>query len=1274
MALTPKSTGMPGTPRGNASVTEFEHFRSFATCDRIFLNQLRDELEVRIFQPQMQIATEGELASDVFLIRRGQVRYSLNGQHIRTHTAGEVFGEMACLLNLRNVGTFVTEGICDIRVISQKLLLRALKAAVKRGLKLQDMPFVLDAKKRFKEARALYPRAGLKIEKEASSGDPTNSDTEGRSKRAAKRKERKERRARENQSGKDTSRSSRSPAASDSERGHHAGSGGGGQNTSSSSTGANNVTTSSGGGPTSDRKRLDELAKPHPRSQTGSANGTPRGGRTRSGSRVISNQTGGAGGASSGGNDSSGRPGGSSGRSGHGSSSSGNEQRRSPRATTPRRFEDNVMFFQPSTSAGAGGAGGGGNSSSNTGAGGGGAAGSTRGGGQMHHDGSGLEHHQVGEQQGLKTVLENPNQRPPPVTSSPPRSSNNSRQGSVQSSRRTSRGSVSSVMSQMSATKKHLSVPLVERKKKDKRGSGGGTTNQRSSSMNNVSTTTSTSGGTSSVSGAPGASGFSVVATANLTDRDRATSPKNLDSGRQAPPSPGSSSSLNKSSTPAGAASGSPRSLLQPQQTLARTSLSSPAAIAPTSSQHLHPTLLQNSLSPSPQRGNKNKLEIETALLSPSSASPSNASSVRQQVLESQMLAGQGGVEQQPPAAPPVPAPPPAATSAPPSSSSPITANSSSSPSSAKLSVPLTNSALEQLEKSSKNPVDIGASGQHQHFWANQYPLGRDVGAGGLPLQQGSPSSPAGELFPFVSDSERDGSNLQRPTREVMVDSCANSYYNYTDHSPRYDSSTTHARSGVFPMRYLQRRRYQESAATSSPTMEQSPLGGSGGGGELGSGGSGVNGGSRGGFPLGGGGGGATTSTMGGPGGTTLLGDYNSAGSGGAVPGQNTGSYSMSSASPRSRHGKNHTATSSTSYITKEKRRKLKSLRNKVQKRYKEDTNREIVLGDEDDRGAVSSRSSREPSGRSTLCPNSVNSSRYASTKTSREVSRRTSFDVFGASRKKVTEFSQMVAGKIGQQGAGGLGAVDSALGAIAAASGIVPGGGTTNLQQNPATSNIIPATSSSNTTTSTGPKYLSSATAESSRRTSLFIQEQMNFSLPSSHNSSYNSTRKSSVVAATPPARRQGSKHVQLQTVPVNKGGHSAHGRGRGVSRVERRREMRQMRMLVQQPESCRRLAEKWTLPGEHPVIRNLRTKRVIDPSRERESRSPVNVMLASTTSDTSGKRGTTTTAEQKKRALGVGGLAVTPASVLSDKQYLFKPLLAGSSAASSHNVVQHS
>ncbi|CAD7942637.1 unnamed protein product [Amoebophrya sp. A120] len=196
----------------------FEHFRSFAACDPVFLNQLRDEVATRILPPQTVLIKDGEPPSDVYFLRRGQVRWVLRGccneeewssraistttrsqwhdnkasgtrddvhlvgprgmdrgsalaprsfrsssYIVRTLCAGEVFGEVACLLGVRSIGTFMTEGICDIRVLSRKLLLRALKAALRRRVSLDQFPFVLDAKRRLLEAQLACAHAGIRL-------------------------------------------------------------------------------------------------------------------------------------------------------------------------------------------------------------------------------------------------------------------------------------------------------------------------------------------------------------------------------------------------------------------------------------------------------------------------------------------------------------------------------------------------------------------------------------------------------------------------------------------------------------------------------------------------------------------------------------------------------------------------------------------------------------------------------------------------------------------------------------------------------------------------------------------------------------------------------------------------------------------------------------------------------------------------------------------------------------------------------------------------------
>ena len=73
----------------------------------------------------------------------------------RTFTGGEVFGDVGPLLGLRRAATYRTAGIeecevCEVHMLSSKLLLRALKASVKsRGFQLTEFPFVVDAKCRF---------------------------------------------------------------------------------------------------------------------------------------------------------------------------------------------------------------------------------------------------------------------------------------------------------------------------------------------------------------------------------------------------------------------------------------------------------------------------------------------------------------------------------------------------------------------------------------------------------------------------------------------------------------------------------------------------------------------------------------------------------------------------------------------------------------------------------------------------------------------------------------------------------------------------------------------------------------------------------------------------------------------------------------------------------------------------------------------------------------------------------------------------------------------
>eukprot|EP00392_Amoebophrya_sp_AT5.2_P005664 g5674.t1 len=634
-----------------AQLGEFQHFRSFLGCDRVFLSHLRDEMEVRIFQPQMQVVTEGDPPSDVFLLRRGQVRYSVHGSFVRTVNAGDVFGEVACLMNVRNVGTFVTEAICDIRVISQKLLLRALKAAVKRG-----------------EAQQIYPRAGLKPEREVSSGDPTNSDTEGRTARAAKRRERKERREQremklsKNSTPNETSRSSRSPAQSDSEN----------QNALDKTV------------RTKDMRRPDLTIM------------------------LVAAAL--------------------------------EQAEQAARGKT-------ILF------AGGGAPGGGGS-------------------------GSVGDNFSSSSVEMLKTVPEDRQSRgnDATVVPSPPRSQNASRQSSID----TALGS---------PTHSHASP---------------------------------------------------------LSAASSATQPAPL------PDQPSSTGTL------------------------------------------------------IPSDANKEG-DLHAA-----------------QHQQSQLL-----------------------------------------------QLPLTS-------------AELGKSSPHQ--------------------TSGSPS--------YNSDSDTQahevGGDSNRTRREVMVDSCANSYYNYTDHSPSaagmrsagggFHSTSDVAGSptskGSFPMRYLSRKKNKSGH-----------------------------------YP-------ATT------GGGQLPADdiisqqaHNSPGGG-----YNTGSSTSGFSPSYSQHsvggsvgggGPSHAAgvggNVSKNGSAREKRKKLKTLRNKVQKQYREDTNRQILLQQEREQ-SLSSRSSREPSGRSTLCPNSVNSSRYNSTKTSRDVSRRTSFDVFGASRKKLTEFSQAIANRAA--GGGGL------------APGGAPGGG----------------------------------------------------------------------------------------------------------------------------------------------------------------------------------------------------------------------------------------
>jgi len=1483
-----------------AQLGEFQHFRSFLGCDRVFLSHLRDEMEVRIFQPQMQVVTEGDPPSDVFLLRRGQVRYSVHGSFVRTVNAGDVFGEVACLMNVRNVGTFVTEAICDIRVISQKLLLRALKAAVKRGVKLQTMPFVVEAKKRYKEAQQIYPRAGLKPEREVSSGDPTNSDTEGRTARAAKRRERKERREQremklsKNSTPNETSRSSRSPAQSDSENQNaldKSKSKGGGTTTTRSGT----ATTSTGGrsrttvGPS--QERLEKLAQPTTRTRS-----TPRGGGTHAtgaGASVVlmkgmssSSSSAHEGHASSGPDDHARRGGAGAGGAGG--------ARQSSCATSSSRFENgaNVMFFQPSSYVDSRGpASGGGGSTSSVGCGGavpvggGSTSSSSRGlpasgpgmsqtilfagGGAPGGGGSGSvgDNFSSSSVEMLKTVPEDRQSRgnDATVVPSPPRSQNASRQSSVQSSRRTSRGSVSSVFSKrsgggqlMGAEKKHLSVPEQKRGKKRRREKDGtmsdtpiyqrdynttyvGATEPRgvgalspgyctSSRAHSPQPPASLSGGSSrgsrdgsrspahhgagDVCATSQSRGHTGTGTARSEGsrsprggeaRDRSRSPRagggtpagsvsqaaggaggavavaHTPSRTNAPAAGAGIFTLNKNRNERG--SRSPGGAAQHQRPRSGTHSAPPERISTSNKlfaggsegerplklqpEHEHqvsPTTRTTAALVAPVAGAAacNSPSTSRTPMSSNTAS-SLANGTAAQLLEGAALRGAAAAAgalfisaARPPAAPSVmptsssscsSSPPSCAlgvgntttgpatagvglapplpglsagsggTGAPPagrllatssttnrlqidtalgspthSHASPLSAASSATqpaplpdqPSSTGTLIPSdankegdlhaavvarsstttverhpvsadvhpgvalaggaavasSSSSGDLLHPEQQRPAPdeesrtkqvgaaVPAQQQHQQSQLLQLPLtSAELGKSSPHQTSGSPS--------YNSDSDTQahevGGDSNRTRREVMVDSCANSYYNYTDHSPSaagmrsagggFHSTSDVAGSptskGSFPMRYLSRKKNKSGH-----------------------------------YP-------ATT------GGGQLPADdiisqqaHNSPGGG-----YNTGSSTSGFSPSYSQHsvggsvgggGPSHAAgvggNVSKNGSAREKRKKLKTLRNKVQKQYREDTNRQILLQQEREQ-SLSSRSSREPSGRSTLCPNSVNSSRYNSTKTSRDVSRRTSFDVFGASRKKLTEFSQAIANRAA--GGGGLapgGAPGGGLLSSAGAAGTV----SATREQEDQFSELQP---SGRGVYNHRNKFLSvSSTAESSRRTSLFIADQMNFSIPSSKASSYNSTRKSSVVlevdelealrapppnanqGAAPPPNQGARKQARINTAenelhystsasfsartPRNGGNGNAAGGGAGklsnyeaaggsrgpggsgkASPLAARASGKRMKMLAQQPETCRRLAERWTMPSEHSLVRRnnvQRNKPVVAPNRE--------------------------------------------------------------------------